>query len=76
MVCISIEKIEFERLREKKLELYQKISEDNDRIDAQTKKVSSVKMSNTMQMLIQFTAVHSRASYEKMVCPNIVMAFA
>ena len=56
--CISIEKKEFERLREKKLDLYQKISEDNDRIDAQTKKVPSAKMSNIMQILRQITQSH------------------
>ena len=33
------EKKELERLREKKLEMYQKISEDNERIEAQTKQV-------------------------------------
>lgn len=52
MVCISTEKKEFDRLREKKLEVYQKISEDNERIDAQTKKVSNVNISNTMRTLI------------------------
>lgn len=40
------EKKELERLREKKLEIYQKISEDNERIDAQTKKLLEIQTAN------------------------------